>query len=343
MQSQYKVQNGNDLSDIFASGSSPSVITGYTLSDGSDISTIFAPGSTPTNSGYKLPNGNDLSTLFREKYSPFDVTGCCLWLDASDSNSVTHSSGSVSNWKDKSVNQYNLTQTTPGNRPVYSAATLNGLPTLAFNPGASTSVSSYLVGDANANAFKIAGDCYAIFAVSKTTNNGYVYAKSKAAAGAGRLLLGRAGGKYYVSYRHNGETGLPNTISDTNNSFRIIELIVNRASGSDVVYVNGTAVPDLTHTYPGGDLGVDNDTSLSFAMMVGAYNSTTGTSAPSVGTYLNGNIAEIVAVKNPYDMTIGTRQWIEGYLAWKWGLNASLPVGHGYRNSAPSSLPPPPT
>ena len=148
MTSQYKVQNGNDLSDMFASGSSPSVTTGYTLEDGSDISTIFAPGSNRIKSGYTLPNGNDLSTIFREKYSPFDVSGCCLWLDASDPNSVTHSSGAVSSWADKSVNKYNLTQiTNANNRPTYTATTnlLNGLQTLTFIPGASASVSSFFI------------------------------------------------------------------------------------------------------------------------------------------------------------------------------------------------------
>jgi hypothetical protein len=29
------------------------------------------------------------------------------------------------------------------------------------------------------------------------------------------------------------------------------------------------------------------------------------------------------------------RQKIEGYLAWKWGLQASLPIGHPYKSAAP--------
>ena len=29
------------------------------------------------------------------------------------------------------------------------------------------------------------------------------------------------------------------------------------------------------------------------------------------------------------------RQKIEGYLAWKWGLQTSLPVGHPYKSAAP--------
>ena len=31
------------------------------------------------------------------------------------------------------------------------------------------------------------------------------------------------------------------------------------------------------------------------------------------------------------------RQQLEGYLAWKWGLEANLPVDHPYKNAAPTN------
>jgi hypothetical protein len=46
---------------------------------------------------------------------------------------------------------------------------------------------------------------------------------------------------------------------------------------------------------------------------------------------LLGNIAEVVSFANPYDMTIDTRQQIEGYFAKKWGLQSVLPSGHPYK------------
>jgi hypothetical protein len=30
------------------------------------------------------------------------------------------------------------------------------------------------------------------------------------------------------------------------------------------------------------------------------------------------------------------RERLEGYFAWKWGLEASLPVGHPFRNTPPT-------
>jgi hypothetical protein len=40
-----------------------------------------------------------------------------LWLDAADTNSIILDSGAVSEWRDKSGNDVNYFQTTPGNRP----------------------------------------------------------------------------------------------------------------------------------------------------------------------------------------------------------------------------------
>jgi hypothetical protein len=50
--------------------------------------------------------------------------------------------------------------------------------------------------------------------------------------------------------------------------------------------------------------------------------------------FVDGNIAEIVI----FNSSLGTtdRQKMEGYLAWKWGLEANLPVGHPYKSAAPT-------
>jgi hypothetical protein len=60
-----------------------------------------------------------------------------------------------------------------------------------------------------------------------------------------------------------------------------------------------------------------------------------------VGNRLNGSIAEAVVYTTQLNTT--NRQEVEGYLAWKWGLQTQLPGIHPYRNSAPPSRPPAPT
>ncbi len=54
-------------------------------------------------------------------FTPTQISGCLLWVDAADSTTITHSSGSVSQWDDKSGNDYHLTQSTAAYEPTYSS------------------------------------------------------------------------------------------------------------------------------------------------------------------------------------------------------------------------------
>ena len=37
------------------------------------------------------------------------------------------------------------------------------------------------------------------------------------------------------------------------------------------------------------------------------------------------------------EITVTQRQQIEGYLAWKWGLQSTLPAGHPFKTAAPTA------
>ena len=37
-------------------------------------------------------------------------------------------------------------------------------------------------------------------------------------------------------------------------------------------------------------------------------------------------------------LTLSDREKLEGYLAWKWGLQANLPAGHTYKSAAPTTV-----
>ena len=50
--------------------------------------------------------------------------------------------------------------------------------------------------------------------------------------------------------------------------------------------------------------------------------------------YFGGDIAEIIIAYTNWDTA--TRQKVEGYLAWKWGLQANLPGAHPYAGFAPT-------
>ena len=344
--SGYKLANGQDLSTIFLPRTSAAgAATGYTISDGRDLSDLYEPGSyTGLITGYKLQNTNDdIATVFRRNLSPLDLSGCCLWMDASDQSTVTVSSSKISKWNDKSVKQYTMNQTTSGNQPTYNTSSklLNGLPTLTFTQ----SLKTHLYGDASANSFTIGINSYSLFAVCKhTANGGYVVAKSLYGVTRGRLLLGRDT-SLFCMFIHDNNNQIP-LITNSNNDYRILELIVNRVSQKDFAYENGIQIGTITYSSPDttnySNTYYQNQGYQPYTMLIGAYNNSSG-GLPDTGysnLYLDGDIAEIVAVANPFDMTDDRRKWIEGYLAGKWGLQSSLPTGHPYKSSAPTTLPP---
>ena len=59
-------------------------------------------------------------------FTPLELSPA-LWLDASDTSTITEVSGAVSQWDDKSGNGNNATQATAAAQPTTGSTTLNGL------------------------------------------------------------------------------------------------------------------------------------------------------------------------------------------------------------------------
>ena len=72
---------------------------------------------------------NDFTTSFK----PSTISDLELWLDASDTSSLSHSSNAVSIWQDKSGNGYEAVQSTVANRPTTGSTSTNSLNTLSFD------------------------------------------------------------------------------------------------------------------------------------------------------------------------------------------------------------------
>jgi len=316
-----------DLSNIFVSGSSPGVTTGYTLLNGDDISTKFNPyvaGSIKyKKTGFLTSGGFDLSDLFSHQFTPLSIEGCCLWLDANDSFTMTMASNKVSQWRDKSPKGFNMTQTTSEKQPTYATNTLNACSTLYF------SGSTFLYN--NTNNLSIRTNSYSVFIVYKANDENSRFPYSKITyynlGNAESVLLGRL---YSAACRfYHAGIVIPDTGTPTDTTYQILELIVNRRAGVDYCYKNGSQLNQITYThdettdYNGGTPGLN-------PTLIGAYNSSSSTTITETWLLL-GNIAEVVSFANPYDMTINTRQQIEGYFAKKWGLQSVLPSGHPYK------------
>jgi hypothetical protein len=118
-------------------------------------------------------------------------------------------------------------------------------------------------------------------------------------------------------------------------------------TGGAICYTNGAATTAVV-TLGSNTLGIvvtdgtNNYVSLNGALMLSgpvSVSYTGGTTTEiggALGAYYltNGYINEVIA----YNSVLGTtqRQQVEGYLAWKWGLQASLPTNHPYYGSTPN-------
>lgn len=64
-------------------------------------------------------------------FSPTDISGLVLWLDASDTDTITESGGAVSQWDDKSGNNNDVTEST--NKPTTGSRTVGPLNAIDFD------------------------------------------------------------------------------------------------------------------------------------------------------------------------------------------------------------------
>jgi hypothetical protein len=250
----------------------------------------------------------------RGTWSPTQIT-TAMWLDASDSTTLTAVSGVISEWRDKSGNARHAAQTTASYRP--GTATVNGLAVLSFD-GANDYMdiaTSALHGQLAPNLFYVfvrnnagsGGDGYrpeiSILPSSGSDNGAFHY-----------INPGGYGASYPNNTRGWGNYDLGSGTPYTTGSVELISFAV--AAGQWRVYRNGTSegTSGTVTTALGSDAA-----GMRLAQQYGGR--TSGIS-----------LAEIVMV---FDASLANRERVEGYLAWKWGVQAKLPSSHAYSSNSP--------
>jgi len=258
-----------------------------------------SPSPTPTMT--PTPSGGGCTP-----WTPYQLSGVTsMWLDASDGTTLTLSGADVTQWDDKSPNGNDAVGNS-GNEP-QTGATFNGLTTIEFNTQW-FDIPNFALG-ADATVFMLANrDTTGSFQTIMTLYNG---------TNAWTELWGSSG--FPTDYMYYGvanqEIRGNTSLSDDTYYFTCIKRIYNSATVYDLnLYLNGSA--DGT--------GQANDSNLFTDSLIGKdqYNS-----------YFDGNIGEILVFDSA--LSDANRQKVEGYLAWKWGMEGDLPSGHPYKSSPP--------
>jgi hypothetical protein len=268
-----------------------------------------------------LPNGNTGQLLTTHNvesppswenplWSPAQIN-TLLWLDASDSNTITEDSGEVSLWKDKSGNNNDVSQNTPLYQPAIDDITMGGLPTMTF--------------DGSDEWLETVGNPF-----GSSISDGFVYAAiSLPIVGNGSLFsfAGTATATRWqahvpfgdIIYFDCGGTSAPYRIQAPDGLNDGDELLIgfycSVTDGVQVVWKNAEELvsDNVPHSVltDGGNIDV------------GRFST----------AYFRGGIGEFIVINNT--VSLSDRQKIEGYLAHKWGLENNLPIDHPYKNSPP--------
>ena len=260
----------------------------------------------------RLDLGLNLGIYNRLAWTPANLTGLALWLDANDASTITLNGSTVSQWRDKSGNGRHASQATAANQPTYSATGLNGKSTLTFD-GLNDTLKTTIPSLANQNNMSFLGVTqiltrkYGVFLGSGMNETADV---RWGLFGQGNLSSDGIGWGGPISNLPLGNGSLV----PINTPY---QAVYTKTPTQWQILLNGSTISTVSDTsFPKG----------TYSLYIGAERD-----AAYVANALASEIIIIGGILSTTD-----RQRLEGYLAWKWALEANLPAGHPFKNTPPT-------
>lgn len=254
---------------------------------------------------------NQITTRpFSRSFTPTDIEGCHIWLDAADSTNVGLNATA---WPDKSPSNISVSQGTANDQPTYYPSKQ-----AVYFGGNATNRTRFTLG----NVTPFLNTDLTIFIVERRESaTGAIFGGSSGSVGQVLLVKYETSTSFQFNTFDSGPAfTVPAFTSATQEPYRIWCLTV--AASRRQIFLNGTAGNAGTGTSP-------RLTSWATAT-IGTFN---GLGQP----LYNGTIKEIIFYNS--QLSTANQQLIEGYLAWRWGLQGNLPSTHPHYNSGPATSP----
>ena len=257
--------------------------------------------------------GNRFQINIRPVWTPSEIS-TIGWYDASDLSTVSLGAPSTATqWNDKSGNSRNLSTIT--GTPNYGTATMNGLNVMwwddtlaAMDSGILADINCSQVAIISVGMPKTPGDYPNFGHVGNTAVTDKIIVRLQCGATEGRISsnivldgVGTSLQSAYYSELKEEEPVIAATWYDGANA-------VSRTNGGSRS-ISANVADGATFTINRIGVGRDSNTPLNYH-------------------------GEMVVLNTA---NIDTIELVEGYLAWKWGLVANLPVGHPYKLARPTA------
>jgi hypothetical protein len=257
--------------------------------------------------------------VFSAAWTPAQLNSVELWLDADDSSTVTLNGSAVSAWGDKSGNNHSVSQDTAANQPIWdpsnSAYQINGKPAVKYTTDFQSLFStSFLL----SNPFSVLAVLQLDAKPADRTTN------------IQSIFDGNNDGGERTFARYNGS---------------LLQILTRNQPESDGVgaetltaTINADTNPHLVQFDHAGD-GATSSIRQDASELVTGQLGIEGLDGLIIGNQISktisllGRMGEFLIVSGA--LIQSEQEKIEGYLAHKWGLTASLPTSHPYKTAAP--------
>ena len=259
------------------------------------------PGLTTTLYGTVV---TPVPTTTTTTFSPTSIAGCQLWLDGADQTTITGTT-TMTSWRDKSTNGYTANSFVNSVAyPSWVSNVQNGRGAVQYSAGNGTSIANFVL----AQTMSI----FMVYYLINTTNGLFLEHGPDENASSGFYFYPPGGNNFAIN-SGTGQIGVNFGNVAIANTWQMIEGINPDPSNSNTMafYFNGT-VKASGATQSG-------TTTVTKTLYI---NGRGGANSVSYNAYLG----ELIIFNTALSAT--NRQTIESYLAQKWGMTSSLPVGH---------------
>ena len=269
-----------------------------------------------------MANDVNFGTQQYFNFDPRAIPGCVLWLDALDSNTLysdtagttlATAGGTVARWNDKSISSNYVFQSTAGDRP-----TLSNIPSSNTYPAVYFSTSTVNLTSV-ANNTQTGNLSRTMFLIQHVPS-GAIFRSVATGTHAGNTPPSAFGFDNNVAA---AVLYAPYVYTVADNTFSV--------SLTGTRYIYGYYDSAVSQIGGGYDFSVSNTKSTTL--------NTTATPwylgrRPDGGGGTTSYLSEVILYNSA--LTTVQRQQVEGYLAWKWNIQSTLPTSHPFKSNPPA-------